>query len=163
MKIEIWKDGRIEDDLIGLCYIKMSALMLNKGGEDWFPLVFNNKPAGEVQIRSQFQPTKKAKLELAAIDNEHQNLENQNQTAQVENDDLDTQLNQIKDLRANNQQEFQMFQEENFRKQIELKANHKRLKKELREIKGKYEVENKEDGAIKAVLKALRQRKIKLL
>lgn len=43
-------------DAVGFTKIKMSALIINCGVEDWFTIMFDNKPAGEILIRTQFEP-----------------------------------------------------------------------------------------------------------
>ena len=34
----------------------MSSLIINCGIEDWFTIMFDNKPAGEIFIKSAFEP-----------------------------------------------------------------------------------------------------------
>jgi len=41
---------------VGFTKIKMSSLMINCGVEDWFTIMYDNKPAGEILIRSKFEP-----------------------------------------------------------------------------------------------------------
>lgn len=43
-------------DAVGFTKIKMSSLMINCGVEDWFTIMYDNKPAGEVKIKTQFEP-----------------------------------------------------------------------------------------------------------
>jgi hypothetical protein len=43
-------------DAVGFCKIKLSSLMINNGTEDWYTITFDNKPAGEIFIASQFEP-----------------------------------------------------------------------------------------------------------
>lgn len=34
----------------------MSSLIINKGVDDWFTIMFDNKPAGEIRITTVFEP-----------------------------------------------------------------------------------------------------------
>lgn len=43
-------------DAVGFCKIKMSSLIINCGIEDWFTILFENKPAGQVLIKTEFAP-----------------------------------------------------------------------------------------------------------
>jgi len=43
-------------DAVGFTKIKMSSLIINCGVEDWFTIMFDNKPAGEILIKSTFVP-----------------------------------------------------------------------------------------------------------
>lgn len=43
-------------DAVGFTKIKMSSLIINCGVEDWFTIMFDNKPAGEILLKSKFEP-----------------------------------------------------------------------------------------------------------
>ena len=45
-----------KSDMVGFCKIKMSSLMINNGITDWHEIMFDNKPAGKVQLTSVFEP-----------------------------------------------------------------------------------------------------------
>ena len=34
----------------------MSSLIINKGVDDWFTIMFDNKPAGEIRLTTVFEP-----------------------------------------------------------------------------------------------------------
>ena len=43
-------------DAVGFTKVKLSSLMLNNGTDDNYQIVFDNKPAGTVNIVSLFEP-----------------------------------------------------------------------------------------------------------
>ena len=57
LSLRVWKENLIDKaDCIGYCVLKMSSLILNKGGEQWYSLILDNGDVGKVQIKSQFDP-----------------------------------------------------------------------------------------------------------
>ena len=43
-------------DAVGFCKIKMSSLIINCGTDDWYTILFDNKPAGQIHIVTTFAP-----------------------------------------------------------------------------------------------------------
>ena len=56
MVLRCWDQDVTSSDAVGFTKIKMSSLMINCGIEDWFTIMYENKPAGEILIKSQFEP-----------------------------------------------------------------------------------------------------------
>jgi len=56
MTLRCWDQDLTTSDAIGFTKIKMSSLMINCGIEDWFTIMFDNKPAGEIFISTTFTP-----------------------------------------------------------------------------------------------------------
>ena len=54
--LRCWDQDLTTSDAVGFVTIKLSSLMINLGIEDWFPIMFENKTAGEIFIRSKFEP-----------------------------------------------------------------------------------------------------------
>ena len=54
--LRCWDQDVTTSDPIGFVTIKLSSLMINCGVEDWFPIMFENKTAGEIFIKSKFEP-----------------------------------------------------------------------------------------------------------
>lgn len=54
--LRCWDLDLTSSSPIGFATIKLSSLMINCGIEDWFPIIFENKTAGEIFIRSKFEP-----------------------------------------------------------------------------------------------------------
>lgn len=54
--LRVWDQDLTTSDAVGFTKIKMSSLMINCGVEDWFTIMYDNKPAGEVKIKTQFEP-----------------------------------------------------------------------------------------------------------
>ena len=54
--LRCWDQDVTTNDAIGFVKIKLSSLMINCGVEDWFPIMFENRTAGEIFIRSKFEP-----------------------------------------------------------------------------------------------------------
>ena len=52
----MWDQDLTTSDAVGFCKVKVSSLMINKGIEDWFTILYDNKPAGEVLLKSVFEP-----------------------------------------------------------------------------------------------------------
>jgi hypothetical protein len=43
-------------DAVGFCKIKMSSLIINLGVDCWFDIMFENKGAGQVHVKTKFAP-----------------------------------------------------------------------------------------------------------
>jgi len=54
--LRCWDQDVTTNDAIGFVKIKLSSLMINYGVEDWFPIMYENSTAGEIFIRSKFEP-----------------------------------------------------------------------------------------------------------
>jgi hypothetical protein len=54
--MRVWDQDFASSDAIGFAKIKVSSLMINCGVEDWFEIMFENKKAGEILIKSHFEP-----------------------------------------------------------------------------------------------------------
>ena len=46
MVLRVWDQDLTTSDAVGFAKIKMSSLIINCGIEDWFTVMFENKPAG---------------------------------------------------------------------------------------------------------------------
>ena len=66
------KDNIGQDDLIGFCCIKVSALLINSNSEnsasDWHSIFFNNSRAGLIHIESKFEGQTKVAEKTASIE-----------------------------------------------------------------------------------------------
>ena len=65
--LKVWDEGLLHSDPVGFAKLKASSLMINRGIDEWFTIYFENRPAGEVNLQSTFEPqeqvqTKKQKL-----------------------------------------------------------------------------------------------------
>jgi Ca2+-dependent lipid-binding protein len=56
LTLRCWDQDLTTSDAVGFTKIKMSSLIINCGVEDWFTIMFDNKPAGEILIKSTFVP-----------------------------------------------------------------------------------------------------------
>ena len=56
MVLRVWDQDMTTSDAVGFAKIKMSSLIINCGIEDWFTVMFDNKPAGQVFISTSFAP-----------------------------------------------------------------------------------------------------------
>jgi hypothetical protein len=56
MTLRCWDQDMTTSDAVGFTKIKMSSLIINCGIEDWFTIMFDNKPAGEIKIHTKFEP-----------------------------------------------------------------------------------------------------------
>ena len=54
--LRVWDQDLTTSDAVGFTKIKLSSLMINCGVEDWFTIMYDNKPAGEVKLKSVFEP-----------------------------------------------------------------------------------------------------------
>ena len=56
LTLRIWDQDLTTSDAVGFTKIKMSSLIINCGIDDWFTIMFDNKPAGEIRISTSFAP-----------------------------------------------------------------------------------------------------------
>ena len=56
MTMRVWDQDLTTSDAVGFTKIKMSSLMINLGVESWFTIMFDNKPAGEILLKTHFEP-----------------------------------------------------------------------------------------------------------
>ena len=56
MTLRVWDQDLTSSDAVGFAKVKMSSLMINCGIEDWFTIMFDNKPAGEILLSTTFAP-----------------------------------------------------------------------------------------------------------
>jgi Ca2+-dependent lipid-binding protein len=54
--LRCWDQDLTTSDAVGFTKIKMSSLMINCGVEDWFTVMYDNKPAGEILLQTTFEP-----------------------------------------------------------------------------------------------------------
>ena len=54
--LRVWDQDLTSSDAVGFTKIKMSSLIINKGVDDWFTIMFDNKPAGEIFLKTHFEP-----------------------------------------------------------------------------------------------------------
>jgi Ca2+-dependent lipid-binding protein len=54
--LRVWDQDLTSSDAVGFTKIKMSSLIINRGTDDWFTIMFDNKPAGEIRLTSTFEP-----------------------------------------------------------------------------------------------------------
>ena len=68
MTLRCWDQDLTTSDAVGFCKVKMSSLIINCGVEDWFTIMYDNKPAGEILLETTFEPVG---------GNEYENMKNQ--------------------------------------------------------------------------------------
>ena len=56
LTLRCWDQDMTTSDAVGFTKIKMSSLIINCGIEDWFTIMFDNKPAGEIFLKTHFEP-----------------------------------------------------------------------------------------------------------
>jgi Ca2+-dependent lipid-binding protein len=54
--LRVWDQDMTTSDAVGFTKIKMSSLIINCGVEDTFTIMYDNKPAGEISIKTTFAP-----------------------------------------------------------------------------------------------------------
>lgn len=54
--MRVWDKDLTTSDAVGFTKIKVSSLIINNGVEDWFTILYDNKPAGEIMLRTKFEP-----------------------------------------------------------------------------------------------------------
>lgn len=54
--LRVWDQDLTTSDAVGFTKIKMSSLIINLGVEDTFTIMYDNKPAGEISIKTTFAP-----------------------------------------------------------------------------------------------------------
>lgn len=58
-KIFVLDEDTVSSDCIGEATIKMAALCLNGGIDEWFEIQYKGKPAGKVHLSGKFTPKQK--------------------------------------------------------------------------------------------------------
>jgi len=56
MTLRVWDQDLTTSDAVGFTKIKLSSLMINCGVKDWFTILYDNKPAGQILLESVFEP-----------------------------------------------------------------------------------------------------------
>lgn len=56
MTITVWDEDITSSDKVGDCIIKLSALCVNGGIDDWFQCNWKGKSCGAVHLKSQWHP-----------------------------------------------------------------------------------------------------------
>jgi|TARA_B110001450_G_scaffold133944_1_gene125789 Ca2+-dependent lipid-binding protein len=54
--LRVWDQDTTTSDAIGWCKVKMSSLIINNGVEDWFTIMYDNKPTGDIKLTTKFEP-----------------------------------------------------------------------------------------------------------
>ena len=58
MKVQCWDEDVTSSDLIGETTIKLSALCVNGGLDEWYNISFKGKQSGSVHLKGQWTPAK---------------------------------------------------------------------------------------------------------
>ena len=56
LMLRVWDQDLTSSDAVGFVKFKMSSLIINMGVDAWFDIMFENKSAGQVHIRTKFEP-----------------------------------------------------------------------------------------------------------
>jgi Ca2+-dependent lipid-binding protein len=56
LTLRVWDQDLTTRDAVGFTKLKVSSLMINCGITDWFTIMFDNKPAGQVLFETEFAP-----------------------------------------------------------------------------------------------------------
>lgn len=54
--LRCWDQDLTSSDAVGFIKLKMSSLIINCGVEDWFTVMYENKPAGDILLKTHFEP-----------------------------------------------------------------------------------------------------------
>ena len=54
--MRVWDQDLTTSDPVGFAKLKMSSLIINKGVDAWFDIIYENKGAGKVNLRTEFEP-----------------------------------------------------------------------------------------------------------
>ena len=54
--VRVWDQDLTTSDAVGFTKLKMSSLIINKGVDAWFDIMYENKVAGSIRIISKFEP-----------------------------------------------------------------------------------------------------------
>ena len=54
--LRCWDQDLTSSDAVGFIKLKMSSLIINCGVEDWFTIMYENKPAGDIKLKTHFEP-----------------------------------------------------------------------------------------------------------
>lgn len=60
MHLEVFDEDVVDSDLVGESTIKLSALCMGNGMNEWFEIRFRGKKAGTIHLRSEWVPTGQA-------------------------------------------------------------------------------------------------------
>ena len=56
MTISVWDEDVTSSDKVGEAVIKLSALCMNGGIDDWFQCNYKGKSCGNIRLKSQWHP-----------------------------------------------------------------------------------------------------------
>ena len=54
--LRVWDEDMMGSDAIGLVKFKLSSLMIDGGVEDAFEIHWEDRPAGRITLKSEFEP-----------------------------------------------------------------------------------------------------------
>ena len=57
MKVQVYDEDMTASDFIGECDIKLSALCVNGGLDEWFGITYKGKQSGQVHLKGTWMPT----------------------------------------------------------------------------------------------------------
>ena len=52
MILRVWDQDLTTSDAVGFTKLKMSSLIINGGVDSWFTIMYDNKSAGEVHLKT---------------------------------------------------------------------------------------------------------------
>ena len=58
MNLSVFDEDVTTSDLVGKTVIKLSALCVNGGLDDWFPINYKGKQSGQIHLKGVWTPTK---------------------------------------------------------------------------------------------------------
>ena len=56
MNVEVYDEDPGSDDIIGVAVIKLSALCVAGGIDEWFGIAYRGKSSGQVHLKGMFKP-----------------------------------------------------------------------------------------------------------
>lgn len=56
LMLRVWDQDMTTSDAVGFVKLKMSSLIINKGVDAWFDIMYENKGAGQVHLSTVFEP-----------------------------------------------------------------------------------------------------------
>lgn len=56
LMLRVWDQDMTTSDAVGFVKLKMSSLIINKGVDAWFEIMYENKSAGQVHLKTSFEP-----------------------------------------------------------------------------------------------------------
>lgn len=125
LALRVWDQDLTSSDAVGWCKIKMSSLIINNGVDDWFEVMYDNRPAGKVRFTTTFEPEGgDAYEQLQEKFNEQTaKLEQEAEEAKAKAEELAEQQEQLQEELAQQQAKIQEEREENQRKLEEAQNN----------------------------------------